>query len=197
MSHGNQIDNFMKKLIILFYVLLSSIFATAQVKLDVKEGVFLNSIDWFIKSTVDYWINLPTPKKITSFNQLGVVRVDFYGMSDSLEVKKNLKEDSSGNFIDVIAHARCKYFLTARTRFVAAKIPPSFYFIRNGVPIVIYTGFERFVRFDEKNVKELQKSLGSEKVEIQLDAIKEYWIKMDSKYPGGYVTTELKKKPDD
>lgn len=182
----------MKKYIILFYALIWSLSSTAQTKFDVKDGPFLNSIDWFIKSTVDYWTNLSTPQKITSFNQLGVVVVDFYNMPDSVELRKNLKEDSYGNTTDIIEHHRCQYIVTAQSRAVTIMLPPSYYFIRNGVPVVVYTGFERLVQFKKADM-EFKKSPGSDKMEIHLDAVTEYWIKMDPRYPNGYISTEVKK----
>ena len=127
--------------IILFKFSLS---ASQVSQLTIKDGPFLNSIDWYIESTTSYVNSLTFERKIESLNQLGVVTIRFSNFSDSIEEKKSSGPDSG---IEFIHHPRFEFEIFIEAEYHIMNYPPSYYFKHKGVLVVIYTGLERLIQF--------------------------------------------------
>jgi hypothetical protein len=107
---------------------------SAQQEIQVPEGPFRNSIDWYIKTTLDS-LNSSPSVKFNSFKELGaVVAVHFYNRSDSLEEADTLI-DRDVHAITTRRHFRGRFNISMGSPYLK-NFPSSFYFIRNGTAIV-------------------------------------------------------------
>lgn len=180
----------MKRFIIVPFISFFSFANSQTTQIPVKEGVFLNVVDWYIESTTDS-INSRTEKKINSLDQLGIVAIEFYNGKDSIEEKKSKFTGAN----EIIRHPRCQFKIFMAPKFSVADIPPSNYFVHKGVFVVIYTGIEPFILFNKKNVHEFENTIRSRRENLIIQGTKEYLIKIDESYPNGFLIIDLKGSP--
>lgn len=181
----------MKNILLSTLVIFSYLTSNCQItKLSIKDGPFLNSIDWFIDSTTRYINNLPIEYKIKCLAEMGVVSIDFFNNTDSIEERKSTDLSES---IEVIRHSRNQFIIYIQGKSSVTYTPPSYYFIHKGVCVTIYTGLERFIKYEEKSIKSLQ-AIVSKAEELKLiNSLKTYFIKIDERYKDGFLAVELKR----
>ena len=132
---------------------------------------------------------MPPEARIKSFADVHViVFLRMYFQEDSVAVRRDTTA------IILQKHSRYNFSIELRpeNEFEAENIP-TLYFLHKGVPVLIFTGLERWIHTNEKAIAAMKKSVFSKQPVHEFFFIPEnFWINVDTRYPKGYKISRLK-----
>jgi hypothetical protein len=175
---------------ILFFILSKQ--SDCQIsKVKIKEGPFLNAVNWYLETTMNHINSLPIKTRVNSFSELGFVEITFYNKPDSM-----VDKEIPGSILrDVTIYSRSQFKIGLGSGLQKGFAPPNFYFIHKGIVVFIFTGLESFIDYTEKDIIHYPKELIWNRKFVLFQGSKEYLIKLDKTNKDGFLPIDLEGKP--
>lgn len=168
------------KTIFILFSLYSGITLGQTPEVKSIEGALRNSIDWYIQVTTDS-INSRYKMKVESLDGFGFIEVHLLHVDDSVSEVLSIEDTVK---VATVTHFKKLTFVIGMRQLIT-KVP-SFYYRYKGIPILIYSEFEGYLKFSPEDLNKFSKKAFPRKGGYLYYYALDFIIELDEKYENGF-----------